>query len=419
MHTWLIGGAMITPAHSSASTDRCPAPSAGRRRAAVAGALTAAFGGFASFNLMLSVMPAYAVRSGAGPSSAGALTATLMLATLVVQPFTPWLFARLGRRHSLAVSGALLGLPCLVLPAASTLPALTGLAAVRGLGFGVFVVAGVTFTAELFPSGNRGRAIGWYGAVVGVAGVLGAPLGAALAREGACALAFALAAGAAALVLAGSFGFPRAAAPARPAGPRSDRPRTLRGTWQPLRPMTGPLMVETASTTAYGVVFTFLPLTASAAPEALLAAQASTVLSRLGAGRLIDRYGGRRVLASAVLVTTLGTAAGAASHEPSLLLAGTALFGVGFGAIQSATLVLVMQAAGDSPAGLGVAGVAWNLAFDGGTGIGSLAGGPLLSLGGPSTLFPATSAVLAAFLLVDLRTARVPDSKNCDSSHDN
>ncbi|MEU5096760.1 MFS transporter [Streptomyces sp. NPDC020996] len=403
-------------ADPSASTDRCPAPSAGRRRAAIAGALIAAFGGFASFNLMLSAMPAYAVRSGAGPSGAGALTATLMAATLVVQPFTPWLFARLGRRHALAMSGALLGLPCTVVPAASTLPALTGLAAVRGLGFGVFVVAGVTFTAELFPSGSRGRAIGWYGAVVGVAGVLGAPLGIALARQEAYTLTFALATGTAALVLVGSFGFPRAAAPARPAGPRSGRPRTLHGTWRSLRPMAGPLMVETASTTAYGVVFTFLPLTASAAPGALLAAQASTVVSRLGAGWLIDRCGGRRVLIPAVVVTTLGTAAGAASHEPALLLAGTALFGAGFGAVQSATLVLAMQAAGDRPAALGVAGVAWNVAFDGGTGIGSLAGGPLLAIGGPSTLFPATAAVLAAFLLLDLRTAHVPDSENCDLS---
>ncbi|MPY34156.1 MFS transporter [Streptomyces adustus] len=392
-----------------------PALSAGRRRAAVAGALIAAFGGFAGFNLLLGAMPAYAVRSGAGPSGAGALTATMMAATLVVQPFTPWLFARLGQRHSLALSGALLGLPCLVLPAVSTLPVLTGLVAVRGLGFGVFVVAGVTLTAELFPSGSRGRAIGWYGAVVGVAGVLGAPLGVALARREAYPVAFALAAGTAALVLAGSFGLPRAAGPARPAGPRSGGPHAVRGTWRLLRPMTGPLLVETASTTAYGVLFTFLPLTASAAPRALLAAQAATVLSRLGAGWLIDRYGGRPVLLPAALVTALGTAAGAASGVPALLLTGAALFGAGFGAVQSATLVLALRAAGDRPGGLGVAGVAWNIAFDGGTGIGSLAGGPLLSLGGPSALFPATAAVLVVLLLLDLCTAHRTDSRNFGS----
>uniref|UniRef100_A0AAU1LZ64 MFS transporter n=1 Tax=Streptomyces sp. NBC_00148 TaxID=2903626 RepID=A0AAU1LZ64_9ACTN len=399
---------MITPAEPSAPADRRVPPSARRRRAAVGGALIAAFGGFASFNLLLSALPAYAVRSGAGPAGAGALTATLMGATLAVQPFTPRLFARLGRRHSLALSGALLGLPCLALPAATTLTALHGLAAVRGLGFGVFVVAGVTFTTDLFPAANRGRAIGWYGAVVGVAGVLGAPLGIALARQEAYGLVFALAAGAAGLVVAGSFGFPREAASPRAAAPRTGR--LWGGTWASLRPMTGPLLLELASTTAYGVVFTFLPLTAPAAPEALFSAQASSVLARLGAGWLIDRYGGRPVLVPAVLLNALGTAAGSASHETALLLTGAVLFGSGFGAVQSATLVLVMQAADDSSARLGLAGVAWNIAFDAGTGIGSLGGGPLLAAGGPATLFGPTAAVLAGLLLLPAtRRPRRPD----------
>ncbi|MFI0967931.1 MFS transporter [Streptomyces sp. NPDC021080] len=400
---------MSTPAEpAAASTGRRAPVFPGRRRAAVSGALIAAFGGFASFNLLLSAMPAYAVRCGAGPSGAGLLTAVLMAATLGVQPFTPRLFARLGRRLSLAVSGALLALPCLALPAATTFTALTGLVIVRGLGFGVFVVAGVTFTAELFPSGERGRAIGWYGAVVGVAGVLGAPVGIALARQEAYALTFVLAAGSAALVVVGALGFPRRGRTDRPVGPRTARTRGPRETVKALRPMTGLLAVEIASTTAYGAVFTFLPLTAPAAPEALLAAQVSTVLFRLVGGWFIDRYGGRRVLVPAVLATVLGTAAGAASHQPALLLSGAALFGAGFGAAQSATLVLIMQVAGDTPAGLGLAGVAWNIAFDAGTGVGSLVGGPLLSLGGPFALFPATAAVLAACLLLDRRRARPP-----------
>ncbi|MFF3445514.1 MFS transporter [Streptomyces sp. NPDC002667] len=401
--------AMGTPAESAAASTGGRAPVfPGRRRVAVGGALIAAFGGFASFNLLLSAMPAYAVRCGAGPSGAGSLTAVLMAATLAVQPFAPRLFDRLGRRLSLALSGALLALPCLALPAATTFTALTGLAILRGLGFGVFVVAGVTFTAELFPSGERGRAVGWYGAVVGVAGVLGAPAGIALARQEAYVLTFLLAAGGATLVMVGALGFPRGGGTDRPAGPRTARTRGPRGTVKALRPMTGLLAVEIASTTAYGAVFTFLPLTAPAAPGALLAAQVSTVVFRLVGGWFIDRYGGRRVLVPAVLATVLGTAAGAASHQPALLLAGAALFGAGFGAAQSATLVLIMQVAGDTPAGLGLAGVAWNIAFDAGTGVGSLVGGPLLALGGPSALFPATAAVLAACLLLDRWRARPP-----------
>ncbi|MFJ9421892.1 MFS transporter [Streptomyces sp. NPDC101249] len=389
---------MTRPADPAAPTGRVPAPSAGRR-GAVGGALLAAFGGFAGFNLLLSAMPAYAVRSGAGPAGAGVLTAALMAATLAVQPWTPRLFARLGRRRSLALSGLLLGLPCPALPLVAPLPALTALTAVRGLGFGIFVVAGVTFTTELFPPGRRGRALGLYGAVVGVAGVLGAPLGIALARREAYGTVFALATGAAALVVLGAFGFPRAGAPE---GPR--RPRGRGGALRALRPLLGPLLVECASTTAYGVVFTFLPLTSPVAPQALLAAQGATVLSRLGAGRIVDRYGGRPVLVPAAVLAAVGCAAGAVPHRP-VLLAGAALFGAGFGAVQSATLVLVMRAAEEHPAGLGVAGVAWNIAFDAGTGAGSLLGGPVLALGGPAVLFPAAAALLALSLGCDLRGA--------------
>ncbi|MEU3277951.1 hypothetical protein [Streptomyces antibioticus] len=48
--------------------------------------------------------------------------------------------------------------------------------------------------------------------------------------------------------------------------------------------MTELLLIDAASTTDYGAVFTFLPLTASAAPAALLAAQVSSVAARLPAG---------------------------------------------------------------------------------------------------------------------------------------
>ncbi|MFD4577757.1 MFS transporter [Streptomyces sp. NPDC058417] len=403
---------MTLPAKPPSAAGARPSPPPGRRRAAVVGALVAAFGGFAHFNLLLSALPAYALRSGSGASGAGALTGTLIATTLVVQPFTPWLFARLGRRRSLALSGALMALPSLPLAGVSSLPGLVALSAVRGLGFGVFVVAGVTFTAELFPPERRGRAMGWYGAAVGAAGVIGAPLGVALARQDAYGPAFALATGTAGLVLVGALGFPSGAPPARAAAPKPAvrRGPRLGARLRALRPLSGPLLVEVVSTTAYGVVFTFLPLGGAAAPAALLAAQVSCVAARLVGGGLIDRHGARRVLGPAVLLAALGTAGGALPDRPLPLLAGALLFGAGFGAVQSATLVLVMELAeaaetaedraGGTGGGLGRASVAWNVAFDAGTGLGALAGGPVFAVGGPPVLFTGTAVLLAAALLV-------------------
>jgi predicted MFS family arabinose efflux permease len=158
------------------------------------------------------------------------------------------------------------------------------------------------------------------------------------------------------------------------------------------------LWVEAASTTAYGVLFTFLPLTADAAPGALLAAQAASVCARLGSGRLADRIGPGALLTPAAAAAALGACAGAAPHRAVPVTAGAALFGAGFGAVQNASLLLVMRRAGDTAAGLRLAGVSWNLAFDAGTGLGALGGGPLLAAGGPAALFPAAGALLAASL---------------------
>jgi predicted MFS family arabinose efflux permease len=384
----------------------------------VGGALLAAFGGFASFNLLLSAAPMYAARGGGGPVAAGAVTGALTAATVAVQPLTPRLLARAGERVSLQAAGLLLGLPCLAaLPAAASAPAaVAALAALRGLGFGVFVVAGVALTAGLFPPDRRGRAIGVYGAVSGAAGILGTPLGLTLAHHGAYRADFLLAAAAAALVPLAALALP--GRPARPAAATAGVPgpqrrsgpghapasaRTPARARAPrlrarLGPLAGPLWVEAASTTAYGVLFTFLPLTADAAPTALLAAQAASVGARLGSGRLADRIGPAALLTPAAAVAALGACAGAAPHRAVPVTAGAALFGAGFGAVQNASLLLVMRRAGETAAGLRLAGVSRNLAFDAGTGLGALGGGPLLAAGGPATLFPATGALLAASL---------------------
>jgi predicted MFS family arabinose efflux permease len=168
------------------------------------------------------------------------------------------------------------------------------------------------------------------------------------------------------------------------------------------------LWVEAASTTAYGVLFTFLPLTADAAPAALLAAQVASVGARLGSGRLADRVGPAALLGPAAAVAAFGACAGAAPHRAVPVIVGAALFGAGFGTVQNASLLLVMHRAGETAAGLRLAGVSWNLAFDAGTGLGALGGGPLLAAAGPAALFPATGALLAASLAALLPGRRAP-----------
>lgn len=366
----------------------CPPTQARTRRGPLVLALLGAFGGFASFYLLLSVVPAYALRGGSGPTGAGLCTGALMVTTVAVQPVVPRLLSAVGIRMTLAAGGLLLGLPCLALGLSDKLPALMALSLVRGCGFGIVVVTGVSAVAELTPATTWGKGLGLYGAAVGVSGIIGSPLGLWIVHRAGFGWAFTAGAIATAAVLAGACG----ATAIRPA-PRNHRD-TLTGAVRKLAP---PFLIEGASTMAYGIVFTFLPLAIShvpawTAPTALLAVQAACSLSRLLSGPFVDRHGGVALLVPAIVTTAVGMAAVVLPASPVTVIVGMAVFGAGFGVVQNASLVVMLHASRD--VGVNVGSVAWNLAFDAGTGAGAVGGGIVLGITDSRTAFLTMSALL-------------------------
>lgn len=371
----------------------------GTGRGPLALALLAAFGGFASFYLLLSVVPQYALRGGSGPTGAGLCTGALMVTTVAVQPVVPRLLSAVGKRAALAAGGLLLGLPCLALDLSDRLPALLALSLLRGCGFGVVVVIGVAAVAELTPAAKWGKGMGLYGAVVGVAGIIGSPAGLWIAHRAGYHWAFTAGAVATAGVLAGACG----AVPTRPA-PRGRRD-ALTGAVRKLVPA---FLIEGASTMAYGIVFTFLPLAvghaaAWVAPTGLLAVQAACTVSRLLSGKVVDRHGGAVLLIPAIITTAAGTSAAVFAADPATVIVGMAVFGAGFGVIQNASLVAMLHASRD--VGVSVGSVAWNLAFDAGTGLGAVGGGVILGITDTRTLFIAMAVLLLTSVAAAARRA--------------
>jgi predicted MFS family arabinose efflux permease len=102
------------------------------------------------------------------------------------------------------------------------------------------------------------------------------------------------------------------------------------------------------------------------------------------------------IIAGAVGFALLATAAWLSGP---VALVGAAMFGAGFGAVQNTTLVLMLERA-DS----GTASTAWNIAFDGGQGIGAIGFGMLISgLGFSSTFALTAGLILVSRFLVGLR----------------
>ncbi|MFG3026476.1 MFS transporter [Streptomyces sp. NPDC048254] len=385
-------------------THPAPAPSPTASRWALPIALLGAFGGFTSFYLLLSVVPEYALRGGAGPSGAGLTTGALMTTTVAVQPLVPRLQRTWGRSATLALGGVLLGLPCLAMNMSDTLSLLLALSLLRGCGFGIVVVIGVAAVADLTPTSRWGRGLGLYGAVVGAAGIIGSPLGLWMVHRSGYTLVFIAGALAAAGVLVAAFG----AAPVHSATGR--RPVRLRSA---VRPLALPFLIEAASTTAYGVVFTFLPSAlqsapAWTAPAALLVVQVTCTVTRMFSGGLVDRLGGPVLLVPAIAVAAAGMCGSAFPHAPAVVIAGASLFGAGFGVIQNATLVVMLRAS--QHAGVELGSVAWNLAFDAGTGVGAVAGGLVLSATGHAPLFLGTAVLLAVSITAVRRSEALVDA---------
>ncbi|MFI2304498.1 MFS transporter [Actinacidiphila glaucinigra] len=388
----------IPPTGASAGTAHLPDPaSASARPPLLTRRLLLRFatviGASASFFLLLSVVPLYAQRSG---GDAGLATGALMLATVAGELVTPRLVGRYGYRTALAAGLVLLGAPALVLTAGDGMVWIVAMCLLRGLGFALTVVAGGALTASLIPAERRGEGLALAGIVSGVPSLVGLPLGVWLAAHvgftPVC-VAGGVVALAAVVVVPGLPGRERSAG--RDGG-------VVAG----LR--TGALARPTAvfATTALGagIIVTFLPVAVPASLSALVtvalfAQPATSTVARWFAGRYGDRHGPARLVLPGLLASAAGLLLTAATGSPVAVLAGVTLFGAGFGVAQNATLTLMYSRVPES--GYGTVSALWNVAYDGGMGVGALAFGVTAA----HTGYPAAFALAAAATLVALAPA--------------
>jgi predicted MFS family arabinose efflux permease len=387
-------------------------------------------GAAASFYLLLSAVPEYARAAGASAGTAGLTTTALTLSSVAAYLVTPTLVARYGYRVVLAAGLGALGAPALLLAApagiGASIAVIMAACVIRGIGFAIACVAGGALTVSLIPPQRRGEGLALVGVVCGVPSVACLPMGVWLAGHVGYRPVF-IAAGLAAL--AGL-----ASVPALPGAGRSAGPST--GILAALRTpaLTRPAATFSAVTMAVGIVVTFLPLAvarpaaaAAQASTAAAAAQASTVADvaalallvqsataiagRWVAGRYGDRRGPAVLLAPGVLLSAAGVLMLSLTAAPAAVIAGAAVFGAGFGVTQNVSLTLMYDRAGES--GYSAVSALWNLAYDGGMGLGAAGFGLLAVHTGYPAAFVLTAAVLPAVLIA----VRLRPGTNRSQSH--
>lgn len=382
--------------------------------------------GLCGFAAVLPLVPLWASRGGAGEFGAGATTAAFMLTTVLTQLGMPWLLDRAGGyRWTFPVGSLVMGLPMPLFALTTDLGPLVAISAVRGVGFGMVTVAGTALAARLVAREQVGRATGYYGLAVGLPQIVILPGGVALALNIGFDTAFWLTGicGVLAAVLASGIWFAdggRNRAALRGAGPGEGRgtpeaPSAPRGL-PLLIALAAPLVVMLVVSSAASAIVTFLAIPLEQAAwlvSALLAAYAlMLVIGRWTAGVLYDRYRRTVLLLPGTCAAAAGTGLltaglwangdGAPGAGVSLLvLGGTALFGLGFGAVQNEAVTVMLDRAG--PSGYGRASAWWNIGYDAGTGVGAIGLGLVIQLMGYGPAFAVVAVSLAAVLPLALR----------------
>ena len=366
-----------------------------------------AFAALSGFQLLLSVVPLYADEAGGGSSGAGLATAAFMLSTVLTQIQMPRILGRYGYPRALAGGLLFLGVPAFFYAYAQTVAPILVVTLVRGVGFGIITVVFAALIVELAPPDRRGEALGLLGVAITLPTIFCNPLGLWTVDRLGYEVVFMLG-GAVPLLGFGVILGIRSAAPSGKA-----KEGTGAGFFAGLRraSLRHIFLLFATATMAGGVVVTFLPLAAPgagafSAASALLLIGVTSTASRWWAGRFCDRRDPRLLLAPGLLVCALGMAG--LPLGGVVLVVGAMLFGIGFGLLQNATLILMMERVSKSEYGLG--STLWNAAFDAGTGLGAFVFGFVISAVGFSWSFSICSGLLAlALILVLLHRFRAQD----------
>jgi predicted MFS family arabinose efflux permease len=361
-----------------------------------------------SFYLLLAAVPLYARSAGASTGLAGLTTTALTLSSVAAYPVTPRLMTRYGSRAVLAGGLLALGLPALALAVSDSIGLILAACVIRGAGFAVLCVAGGALTVSLIPAQRRGEGLALVGLVSGVPSVAALPLGVWLAGHLGYRPVFA-AGGLAALAGLASLPWLPGAGPATRTTKADGMLAALRNP-----SLVRPAALFSVTTMAVGIIVTFLPLAltradANVAALALLVQPAAAIAGRWLAGRRGDRHGDRNgpgpadrrdsaaLLVPGVLAAAAGVLALSLTAVPAAVIAGAAVFGLGFGVTQNVTQTVMYDRVPES--GYGASSALWNLAYDGGMGLGAAGFGVLaLHTGYPIAFVLVAVALVAAVL---------------------
>jgi len=344
--------------------------------------------------MLMATLPVYILNLGGSEVEVGLVTGVMAGTALLLRPLAGWLTDAWQRRPLVLAGTFCYGLASIVYLLAGSLPVLLLGRLVQGVGICSYTTAANSYVADVAPPSRRAEAIGIFAAAQSLGLILGPAIGfVVIAMLDFHRLFYLSASLSFAAFLLSLF-----------ARERRQKSTARRQPWS-LR--TGVVAIEALPMAwaalclgfGHGATMSFLSIFAESRglgnPGFYFTVQAVALLiSRAFCGQLADRYGRSFTIVPGMVAAAIALALLPMAHDLPLFMLSAALFGLGFGAAQPATMALLVDRVPARQRGLGMS--TYFTGFDTGITLGSImlgvvaqrwGFGVMWTLAGAGTLF--------------------------------
>ena len=352
-----------------------------------------------SFTMIIPELPAYLTSLGGGELK-GLIIALFTVTAGLSRPWSGKLADTVGRIPVMVV-GTLVCVVCSALyPFVAGVAGFLALRLAHGFSTGFKPTASTAYLADIVPAHRRGEAVGVLGVAFNVGASSSPPFGSFLANAYGLPVMFYASSAVAVLSVAALYGL-KETLPQRRRFTWADLRVQWRDVWYP--PSIAPAFVLFLLYTGYGLLLTVSPDHSDALGLDnrglyFLFFTGASLLSRLVAGRVSDRYGRVPVIKVACGLTGLGLLWMGFYPGPAGLLGGAAMFGFTTGIAGPALMAWVIDRAGEGERGRAFGTL--YVFLEAAIGIGALLSAWLY--GNDDTRLPLTHAAFAAISFCSL-----------------
>jgi MFS family permease len=358
------------------------------------------FNFFASFFLLLSVVPDYVDEIGGEEWQVGLVFAGFSILPILVWPWVGLLSDR-GRRKALMYASIAIFIGAMALMALSQdVWSLFALRLVQGLGMAAFPTAGASLIGVVAPLPRRGEGVGYYGLATSAAQMIFPALGVLMVGLWSFDAVFLIGAAMAATTLLVVLPI-REPSPGEPPAPNqpSNAAAVARSPRAVLFPKAAlfPMAIFFAVTLSFSAAAAFLPLLGDERDLGnvglfFLASGAMSLVVRPFAGPISDRAGRTTVIVPGLLTMAVGMAVLAQAGGTTMLIVAGLINGLGFGMSHTGLFTLAFDRVAATQRGGATA--MFRSAWDSGGLIGGVGLGAVASALDVETAFWVAAAVL-------------------------